>query len=234
LAGNRIDCGVVLTAEFFPVCGKSTRTRCLRLKLYNPVPNALIQPFQERSELLGNVFAEFLRRTARIYPEIVDSVAEDFWGYRNQRAAEDAPVIRSERLAEIGFSLCETLDVVLKVFPRDTADEVMSGFQGRVNKWINWQLSPEAAPELRDLVAVIPDLHNRYPGYFKNHHRCWCITPDTLCELLRQRFKDPTLPRETVITLLRERGAIQMDKSKAATKKIKGVRYLWLIPNRLC
>lgn len=56
LDGALIECGAVITAEAFPNCGRSTRTRCLRLPLGEPIPNGLLLPLQEQPELLGNVF----------------------------------------------------------------------------------------------------------------------------------------------------------------------------------
>lgn len=233
LTGSRMDCGVVITAEFFPVCNRSTRTRCLRLKLQDPVPNSMLRPFQTRPSLLGTVFKEFLRRVSAQYDGFCTMIESDFHSYRAQRGRPDAPATRSERLAEIGFYLSEALDVLLAVFPRADRDDVMREFQERLNCWLDWQLSPEAAPDLRDMTAVIPELSREYPDFFFCHRGCLCVSPDDLCGLLRHRFGDQTIDRDFIIRLLRERNALQMDKSGAATKKIAGRRYLCLLPHRL-
>lgn len=233
LTGSRMDCGVVFTAEFFPVCNRSTRTRCLRLKLQGPVPNSMLQPFQTHPGLLGNVFKEFLRRVSAQYDSFCTMVKTDFHSYFAQRGRPDAPAIRSERLAGIGFYLSEALDVLLTVFPTADRNDIMRGFQERLNCWLDWQLSPEAAPDLRDVTSVIPELSRKYPEFFFCHRGCLCISPDDLCSLLRHRFGDQTIDRDFIIRLLRERNALQMDKSGAATKKIAGRRYLCLLPHRL-
>ncbi len=71
LEGAVMECGAVITAEAFPNCRRSTRTRCLRLPLGQPVPNGLLLPLQEHPELLGNVFQAFIMQTAENFDRIV-------------------------------------------------------------------------------------------------------------------------------------------------------------------
>lgn len=230
LVSNKMDCGVVLTAEFFPSCGQSTRTRCLRLKLFRPIQNALLKPFQDRPALLGNVFKAFLQKTAIRYSEIVSVISEDFQKYRASRAEEGQIGVKSERLAEIGFCLVEALDIVLKIFPREDANCILKDFQARVNAWIDWQLSPEATMELCDVVSILPELQRQHPDKFFSHNNCTCITPDELCKLVRTRFGDPTITKSSVLRVLQDRGVLVKDRSNVATKKIAGRRYLFLRP----
>ncbi len=233
LAGSKMECGIVITAEFFPVCGVSTRTRCLRLKLQAPVANSMLQPFQEKAAYLSNAFLESIRRVASQYDALIAKITADFETYRRRRSAENAPAIQSERLAEIGFFLFESLDVLLSIFPQEDSNSILAGFQRRLNNWLDWQLSPEAAPDFRDVIFEIPSIQRQYSGYFKYHHGCWCIQPDELCALLCNRFENYSLDRAYIIKLLRERGALMMDESGAATKKIGHQRYLHIIPSRL-
>lgn len=232
LVSNKLDCGVVFTAEFFPSCGRSTRTRCLRLKLNSRIPNATLQPLQENAVILGNVFKEFIRRTAISYPNVVQKIADDFHAYRRRRSEVDAPLVESERLAEIGFCLTEALDIFLELFPKSDSKEVLAGFQNRINRWVDWQLSADAAPDFNDFISYIPNIRRMHPEYFRLHQNCWCVNPDDLCMLVREHLGDPTITRTSMFKVLQDSGVLLKDRSNAATKKINGRRYLCLIPNR--
>lgn len=233
IVGNRLDCGMVITAEFFPPCERSTRTRCLRLKLQERIPNTIIYPFQEFPALLSIFFKAYLERTAKNYHILADKVAKDLQEYRKQRALDLSGLIPSERLSEIGFMLYETLDLLFTLFPSQSHEDCLNGFQEEINQWIAWQLSPEAVPELRDIVSSIPLLYQQHPEQFREHRGCWCITPDALCQLLQGHYQDPTIDRAYVIQCLQSRMVLKKDRSRAATKKIAGQRYLHLIPHRL-
>lgn len=142
----------------------------------------------------------------------------------------------SERLAEIGFFLYETLDIFLQLFPQEQAEVILWQFQNELNVWLRWQLSSEAAPNLRaDISANILRLgqHPKYGQAFQKHCGIWRIDPDILCSLLREELQDPTIERQSVINFLRDCGALLMDKSGAATKKVKGRRLLHILPERL-
>lgn len=233
IVGNRLDCGMVITAEFFPPCERSTRTRCLRLKLRERIPNMVIYPFQESPALLSKFFEAYLERISKNYQVLTDKVAKDLQEYRKQRACDLSNLISSERLSEIGFMLYETLDLLFTIFPDQSKEDCLNCFQEEVNQWIAWQLSPEAVPELRDIVSSIPLLYQQYPEQFREHRGCWCITPDALCQLLQVHYQDPTIDRAYVIQCLQRRMVLKKDQSGAATKKIAGQRYLHLIPHRL-
>lgn len=231
LVSNTIDCGVVMTAEFFPACERSTRTRCLRLKLQRPISNNELYPLQQNKARLGNVYEEFIKQVADRYTELIQKTTNDFNSYRSSRAQDNAPSVESERLAEIGFLLYEALEIFMMIFPQPDGDLLMESFQKRLNRQIRWQLSSQAAPNLYDITAEIPMLRRRHPEYFQDHHGCWCIEPDALCAILHSRFGAYTPDRAHIIKLLRDRGALLMDESGVATKKIKGRRYLHILPH---
>ncbi len=230
---NNLDCGVVITGEYFPMCNRSTRTRCFRIKLPDMIPNSTLYPYQENASLLGNVVMMFLSHAVSHYTHLVEKISVDFQEYRVGRSDVDAQEVESERLFESGFFLSEALDIVLNAFPRDNEEYIMEQFQENVKEWIDWQLSPEAAPDLRDIAACIPDIMKKHPKSFSEHHGCWCIPPDKLCRLVQMRYGDKTITQSAIIKILRQRNALQMDKSGAATKKVDGVRYLFLNPRRL-
>lgn len=233
VVGTKMDCGVVITAEFFPDCEQSTRTRCLRIKLQNPIPNDAIYPFQQTSSRLTLVFEEFIRRVAEQYITLVGQVTSDFNDYRSRRSQDNSHAVPSERLAEIGFFLYESLNVLLLLFPRGDCEDILSQFQDHINRWLVWQLSPEAAPELRDIIFALPQVYQKYPQFFLEHHGCLCITPDNLCMLLQEYYKDKTIDRDYVLKYLQNRGVLAKDKSGAATKKIGGRRYLHIRQKQL-
>ena len=114
LTGSGMECGAVFTAEKFPNCGKSTRTRCLRLCLSEPVPNTVLAPLQELPERLSNIYFQFISYISRNFNRISSEIAEYFLLYRASRCAPDAVIVPSERLAEIGFILHTTLRIFLK------------------------------------------------------------------------------------------------------------------------
>lgn len=234
VTGVKMDCGVVITAESFPECERSTRTRCLRLKLKGPIPNDTIYPFQQHPARLTLMFEEFIWRVAARYPAFVDRITSDFNDYRIRRSQDTSHTVPSERLAEIGFFLYESLHILLLIFPRKDSKDILSQFQKYINEWIMWQLSPDAAPGLRgNIAATIPLLYRKYPGAFLGHHGCWCIGLEDLCDLLRNELRDESIDQLSVTSLLRRKGALLMDKSGAATKKLKGRRLLHIIPERL-
>ena len=236
VVGTKMDCGVVITAEFFPDCEQSTRTRCLRLKLQGPIPNNAIYPFQQTPARLTLIFEEFIKRVAEQYNALVDKITSDFNDYRSRRSRDNSRAVTSERLAEIGFFLYETLNVLLSIFPRKGCEDILSQFQDHVNGWLTWQLSPSAVPNLRKDVAIaaaIPRLYRKYPHAFKKHCGCWCIGLDNLCILLRSELMNETIDQLSVTSLLRQKGALLMDKSGVATKKVKGCRLLHIIPEKL-
>lgn len=236
IVGNKMDCGIVITAEFFPRCERSTRTRCLRLKLRDRISNAVLHPFQEDPAQLTPVFEAFIGSVSGQYQSLVVKIATDFKNYRSRRSQADASLVPSERLAEIGFFLYETLDIFLQLFPQEQAEVILWQFQNELNVWLRWQLSSEAAPNLRaDISANILRLgqHPKYGQAFQKHCGIWRIDPDILCSLLREELQDPTIERQSVINFLRDCGALLMDKSGAATKKVKGRRLLHILPERL-
>lgn len=234
VTGTKMDCGVVITAEFFPECEQSTRTRCLRLKLQGPIPNDAIYPFQQNPAQLTLVFREFIRRVAAQYTALVGRITSDFNDYRIRRSQDTSHTVPSERLAEIGFFLHEALSVLLSIFPQENSRDILSQFQNHINDWIAWQLSPDAAPGLRgNIAAAIPLLYRKYPHAFLEHHGCWCIGLEDLCDLLRNELRDGSIDQLSVTSLLRRKGALLMDKSGNATKKLKGRRLLHIIPERL-
>lgn len=234
VSGTKMDCGVVITAEFFPECEQSTRTRCLRLKLQGPIPNDAIYPFQQNPARLTLMFGEFIRHVSAQYSALVGRITSDFNDYRIRRSQDTSHTVPSERLAEIGFFLYESLRVLLLIFPREDCENILLQFQNYINDWIAWQLSPDAAPGLRgNVTAAIPALYQKYPHAFHNHGGCWCITPDALCSLLARELREETIDRQSIINALRGKGALLMDKSNAATKKLKGRRLLHIIPERL-
>lgn len=233
LVRNKMDCGIVLTAEYFPPCSDSTRRRCLRLKLFNPVPNERLYPIQKRQSLLGNVFLEFLQRIAAHYSEIVCMITEDFQRYRIRRAEKNASAVVSERLGEIGFLLSETLNIALKMFPREDSETVLMGFHGRINNWLDWQLSSAAVPDISNVVSSIPELQKQYPDRIFLHHGCLCVTPDDLCDIIQQQLGDKTITKTSVLRVLQDKDALQKDRSNVATKKIAGRRYLFIRPQKL-
>lgn len=153
-----MECGAVLTAEYFPDCGLSTRTRCLRLVLAEHIPSSTLTPFQETPELLGTVIAEFISHVAAKFDEIATDIKADFQSYRIQRAQKDASPVKSERLAEIGFVLCKTLHIFMEIFPLDVEirDKILESFQSWVNYRLDWQLSPEASPKSDIVIALLP------------------------------------------------------------------------------
>lgn len=165
---------------------------------------------------------------------LVDKVSADFNEYRSNRSQDNSHAVPSERLAEIGFFLFESLDVLLSLFPQDDSESILTRFQTKVNEWICWQLSSEAMPRKKaNVLAAIPRLYQKYHTLFLEHHGCWCITPGILCELLKKELNDAMIDQQTIINLLRENGALLMDKSKSATKKVGGHRLLHIIPQKL-
>lgn len=237
LEGTAMECGAVITAEAFPNCGKSTRTRCLRLGLTGPIPNGLLLPLQEKPELLGNVFQTFIMQIAANYDKTAQKIAEDFQLYRYSRAQPGADAVSSERLYEIGFVLYTALKVFLS--QRYGADsplmsEELNSFQYRLNRWIQWQLSPQAAPGQGWLVAAIANLIGEYPGEFLKREGYACIQPTRLCYLLQKKCQNETITVPEITQLLRSEGLLSMDKSGVATKKIKGLgRCLYINMQKL-
>lgn len=140
-----LECGVVITAEAFPKCEKSTRTRCLRLKLSEPIHNSLLAPLQEHPELLGNVLEHFIVHIAGHFDEIVHQIEEDFRTYRESRANPDAHPVSSERLYVIGFVLYTALKIFLENCELDSSQvsETLANFNKRLGRCIDWQLSPK-------------------------------------------------------------------------------------------
>lgn len=226
LEGSAMECGAVITAETFPNCRRSTRTRCLRLILNEPIPNSLLSPLQEHPELLGNVFQKFIMRVAGSYEEIVQQIADDFQGYRSRRAQPGAPSVNSERLNEIGFVLYTALKIYFGLEYDSNSSEVsaeLKRFQEHLNLWIDWQLSPQATPghgwvitAIAEMVALLPKKYFCRPGYM-------CIPPQHLCYFLQNCHNDKTISGPDITRQLRNAGLLSMDKSEVATKKVKGL-----------
>ena len=233
IAGERLECGIILTAESFPSCELSTRTRCLRLVLKRRIKNSAIAPLQQDAELLGDVFLTFIQRVSKSYPKLVKKISQDFDVYRQSRAMARAPSVPSERLAEIGGVLYEALDVFLELFPQSGRTSILDSFQRSINRWIGWQLSSEAAPNTLNISALIRAVHARYPKKFKEHQGCWCIMPEDLCVLIQEGYRVTTTASE-IIKMLRNRNALLIGRDNASTKKINGgKRYLHIIPDCL-
>lgn len=226
LEGSTMECGAVITAEAFPNCERSTRTRCLRLVLSKPVPNHLLLPFQEQPELLGNVFQSFIRRTAKKFEETAQQIAEDFQRYREQRAKPGADPVSSERLYEIGFVLYTALKVFLsQEYGQNSSktEETLRIFQDYLNGWIGWQLSSQAVPGRGRLISTTAGLVKQWPQKFFRRSGYVCIPPRHLCSLLQQCSGDRTISVPDIISQLRSEGFLSIDKSGAATKKVKGL-----------
>lgn len=226
LEGSAMECGAVITAETFPNCGRSTRTRCLRLVLSEPVPNSLLSPVQEQPELLGNLFREFIMQVAERFDETVQQIADDFQGYRNRRAQPGAHPVSSERLNEIGFILYTALKIYFEqVYGPDSSivKQELSLFQEHLNDCIAWQLSPQAAPGRGWLISATAELINHYPKEFFYRAGYMCITPKHLCYLLQECYGDKTINVSDITCQLRNENLLSMDKSEVATKKVKGL-----------
>lgn len=237
LEGAAMECGAVITAERFPDFGKSTRTRCLRLGLTGPIPNGLLLPLQEKPELLGNVFQTFIMQIAANYDKTAQKIAEDFRKYRSSRAQPGASALSSERLYEIGFVLYTALNVFLsQEYGAESSmmSKELDFFKDRLNRRIQWQLSPQAAPGRGWLVAAIADLVRQYPKAFLMRPGYVCIRPERLCLLLQEKNRDKTISIPEIIRQLRSEQLLSMDKSGVATKKIKGYgRCLHIAKQRL-
>lgn len=237
LEGAAMECGAVITAEVFLNCGRSTRTRCLRLVLNSSIPNNLLLPLQEHPELLGNVFQKFIVRTAMDFEEVTRKISVDFQEYRNMRAQHTSGQVSSERLYEIGFILYTALKVFLeREYKPDSSitQEELSSFQSRLNWWINWQLSPQAVPGRGWLVVAIAELAKRFPNEFYRRPGYMCIQPERLCSLLQKYCRNEAITILDITRQLRSEQLLSMDKSKASTKKIKGLgRCLYINTQRL-
>lgn len=220
-----MECGAVITAEAFPPCGASTRTRCLRLILEHPVSNSLLLSIQENSELLGNVFEMFIKSVAGQYDRIEHQITEDFREYRKRRAHSGECAVHSERLAEIGFVLYTALKTFLSVYAPDSnfLSGTLKQFEKCVNAWLEWQLSSQAMPGCGKLLSAIVALVRSAPNEFVPRQGYACITPSRLCALLQNYCQDATISVPDVIRQLRMGRLLSMDKSGTATKKIKGL-----------
>lgn len=226
LEGSTMECGAVITAEAFPNCRRSTRTRCLRLILKDPIPNNVLKPLQKCPELLGNSFQEFIMRVAGSFEEIVQQITDDFQGYRSGRAQLEAPSVSSERLYEIGFVLYTALKIYFEQeYEPDASivEQELSRFQDHLNGCIAWQLSPQAAPGRGWLISATADLIKNYPKEFFYRAGCVCITPKHLCYLLQECYRDKTISVPDITRQLRSEDLLSMDKSEVATKKVKGL-----------
>ena len=197
-----MECGAVITAEFFPDCGLSTRTRCLRLVLDKPVPSSLLTPLQTTPELLGNVFAAFIAHVAAHFDEILAQIKSDFQAYRVQRAQIDAPLVKSERLGEIGFTLYETLQIFLKKFPymQLQNDEVLQTFLNWINYQIERQLSPAALPASDCVIALLPRVIRENQDWFLFRDGCACIRPAQLRDLLQRYCPNQSISEQSFFT----------------------------------
>lgn len=225
LTSAEMECGAIITAEYFPDCGLSTRTRCLRLVLTEPIPSSLLTPLQESPELLGNVFVAFIAHVAAHFDKIAADIKADFQFYRAQRAQMDAPLVKSERLAEIGFILYESLRTFVEIFPQNVEEDkaILRNFQAWINNKIRWQLSPEALPESGDIViALLPRVIQEHPHRFIFRDGCACIQPDELRELLQRYCPQQIITLQKVFNSLRRTNLLEMDQSGASTRKIKG------------
>lgn len=222
LTGATMECGAVITAEYFPDCGLSTRTRCLRLVLSDPIPSSLLTPLQATPELLGNIFAAFIAYIAAHFDEISAKIKADFQRYRAQRAQKDAPVVKSERLAEIGFILHETFRIFLEAFPHE-GGKIAQTFQDWVNYRIDWQLSPEAQPGGDCLIALLPRIIHDNPRSFLFREGCACIRADNLRELVQRYCPQQTITLSCVFDTLRRANLLEMDRTGDSTRKIRGL-----------
>lgn len=223
LDGSVMECGAVITAEAFPNCGRSTRTRCLRLPLREPVRNDTLLPLQEQPELLGNVFQTFIMQIAGDFEGTTRQIAKDFREYRQSRARSTSA--ESERLCEIGFVLYTALKMYLWQEYEPSSSKVqdeLNRFQACVMQRIRWQLSPQAAPGRGWMISATAELVKRWPKEFLWRPGYVCITPGKLCCLLQKRYGDKTINVHEIIGQLRGEQLLAIDRSGAATKKIKG------------
>ena len=224
LTGAEMECGAVITAEYFPDCGLSTRTRCLRLVLTEPVPSSLLTPLQATPELLGNVFAAFIAHVATHFDDISAKIKRDFQAYRAQRAQADEPLVKSERLAEIWFILCATIQIFMEKFaPEELQDGgIFQDFQDWVSYKIKWQLSPEALPQSDCVVALLPRIIRENQDLFLFRDGCACISPAQLQDILQRYYLHRIIPRQRIFDSLRRANLLEMDQSGTSTRKIKG------------
>ena len=224
LTGAELECGAVITAEYFPDCGLSTRTRCLRLVLSEPVPSSLLTPLQATPELLGNVFAAFIAHVAAHFDTISAQIKSDFQIYRTQRAQMDAPLVKSERLAEISFILHTSLRIFLEKFSHKDlrCEKILQTFQDWINHKIKWQLSSEALPQRDCIIALLPRIIRENQGRFLFRDGCACISPAQLQDILQRYHPHQTIPLQRVFDSLRRADLLEKDRSGASTRKVKG------------
>lgn len=226
LEGSAMECGAVITAEAFPNCGRSTRTRCLRLVLSEPIPNSRLSPVQEHPELLGNVFQKFIVQIAGNFEKIVQQITDDFRGYRSRRAQTGASPVSSERLYEIGFVLYTALKIYFEqeYGPESSiVEQELSRFHKHLNSCIAWQLSPQATPGHGWLIAAIAEMVTLLPKKYFCRPGYMCIPPQHLCYFLQKHYNDKTISVPDITRQLRNEDLLSMDKSEVATKKVKGL-----------
>lgn len=226
LEGFAMECGAVITAEAFPDCERSTRTRCLRLVLSKPVPNHLLVPFQKQPELLGNVFQSFVIQTAKDFEKITQQIADDFQTYRNERAKPGADSVSSERLYGIGFVLYTALKIYFEQeygLDSSVKSKKLRCFKERLNDCIAWQLSPQATPGRGWLIAATAKMAEFLPKEYFCRPGYLCIPPQHLCCFLQDYCNDETINESDIKRQFRNENLLSMDKSKVATKKVKGL-----------
>lgn len=235
VVGAELECGAVITAEEFPACGKSTRTRCLRLVLNEPILNQVLEPLQRQPELLGNVFMAFITYVAGHFGEISEQIKEDFQAYRARRSQPNAAAVPSERLAEIGFVLHTSLKIFLSIrYGPEQMDGILDEFTRHLNSWIAWQLSPGASPEQNSITALLPSVIQNYPSAFIPKGGFFCIPLSKLCNLLQRYIPHRTITEKEVLAALRNEKVIRISKGGDPTEKIPGIgRCLYIDPRRL-
>lgn len=163
-------------------------------------------------------------RIAGNFEGITRQIAEDFQKYRQKRAMSVSAEI--ERLYEIGFVLYTALKVFLsQEYGPDSpkTGETLRIFQDYLNGWIDWQLSPRAAPGQGWLIAATADLVRQLPPKYFCRPGYVCIPPRELCHLLQRCSGDRTISVPDITSQLRNEGLLSMDKSNVATKKVKGL-----------
>lgn len=217
---------LVVTGEI-PFEARSDVTRCIIVRIQQQMTGDT----DELRTAAATALQGFLKWFAARYEMLCIKIRQDFHDFCDKSMCKTEPRVQ-KNLFILHWLLCrfiefsadvqaiaESSQAVLAKIAAQALGTVWSDIQAELRRIAN------RPPNFADAIVAGLQLHKLRAF---RHNGCVCVRTHDLTEYLRQVYYQSDLNTKTVTSALRKDNLLSLDNSGKSTKKINGVRYLWI------